>query len=363
MYTREITAVPDSFVKDRRPVFGTFKGHPAVLDIRGIYKPYGVLPLPVRVTNFCVRSRLLFSFFAGDYIGRIHFIDVKAFGFSEVTLWNIKTGAKAAYRSLTGFRRHFVPNNLEKAVTSNYIKRRYIRLGWDKSQKRLSVRCRLKGDSSRPSVRASFSAGFGDESERSKTCELTFSEPYPTLRRSHVSFESVSALEGGLALTHNDGSEESHEGLRGVCAFNITSAYMEFHSRGDAVLLIGSYEGSILAVALTSDIEGKVDTYTYNRNAVFYKGETLPLPPVVISHYSGIEKQWVIQDTENMVDLTFTPVSVSANRIQAFIIRSVYSTIYGTIDGSVVTGASAGAEGRLVFKAFPALAENYLVRL
>lgn len=359
MYTRKVTDFPGSLIKARRPVFGTFKGHPARLDIRGIYKPYGIIPLPVSVTNLCIRSRLLFSFNAGDYMGRVNFIDTKIVGYTEVILWNTKSNLRFAYRSLTPFRKRFVPHDLGDAVTSNYIKRRYTRVGWDKEQNRLYVLIRLKGDASRPSVRAWFTADYGG----GDFAELTCSRPYPTMRRVHAAYSCAADVYGGVSLTFKDGETFTQDNMNGVYTFNISRSYLQFHSYGDTVLLLGSCNDATLAVKLSSDPREAVDSDTYNSNVAFYKGKATPLPPVVISHYTGIEKQWVIQDTESMVDLTFTPVSVSANNINTFIIRSLYSTIYGTIDGFVVVNTPDGGTEKLTLKAFPALSENYLIRL
>ena len=84
MYTREIKETPDVLVRNYKPVFGTFKGHPKRLDIRNVFKPYGTVPLPTFITNLRIKSRLTFSFDIGDYIGRITFVDAKIIGYSEV---------------------------------------------------------------------------------------------------------------------------------------------------------------------------------------------------------------------------------------------------------------------------------------
>ncbi|MEE0353652.1 MAG: DUF2804 family protein, partial [Treponema sp.] len=228
MYTRDLQEIPPSFVLNGRPVFGTFRGHPRRFDIRGVYRPYGVIPLPTFITNLRIKSRLIFSFNIGEYIGRISFIDAKIAGFSEVVFWNKNTSQRFAYHSLMGPRKRLIPHNLEAASTSNYSKRRYTRISWNREQNRLSVIFDLKGDSVRPSARGAFSAVFND----SQFAELTSVRPNPTLRRSYASYSSVLPLHGSLTLAYNSGETKTMSESDGVCSFDMTRTYMKFRSHG-----------------------------------------------------------------------------------------------------------------------------------
>ena len=155
--------MPESFVKNFKPVFGTFKGHPKRLDIRGVFKPYGTIPLPTFITNLRIKSRLTFTFDIGEYIGRITFVDAKIIGYSEVIFWNKSTNQKFVYHSVMGMRKRFIPHNLESASTSSYSKKRYTRISWDRSHGKFSVVFDLNGDSVRPSAHGAISGDFNAE--------------------------------------------------------------------------------------------------------------------------------------------------------------------------------------------------------
>ena len=355
MYTRDLQEIPPSFVLNGRPVFGTFRGHPRRFDIRGVYRPYGVIPLPTFITNLRIKSRLIFSFNIGEYIGRISFIDAKIAGFSEVVFWNKNTSQRFAYHSLMGPRKRLIPHNLEAASTSNYSKRRYTRISWNREQNRLSVIFDLKGDSVRPSARGAFSAVFND----SLFAELTSVRPNPTLRRSYASYSSVLPLHGSLTLAYNSGETKTMSESDGVCSFDMTRTYMKFRSHGKSVLGFGEINGKKIAFKLASESHESVDTDKYNSNVIYYDGKPTPLPPVVISHYSGMDKKWIIQDTENMIDLVFTPVSICVNNVNALIVRSVYHTIYGSFEGTLITASGE----KVSFKSLAGISENYLIRL
>ena len=104
---------PPALVKNGHALFGTFAGHVSQLDIRGLHSPFGGVPLPVFISNFRIKSSLLFNFNAGPYQGLISFFDNKMFGLVEIDLWNKENGRKYVYRNLMGPRHRFIPHNLE----------------------------------------------------------------------------------------------------------------------------------------------------------------------------------------------------------------------------------------------------------
>lgn len=355
MYTREIMDTPESLVKNYKPVFGTFKGHPKRLDIRGVFKPYGTIPLPTFITNLRIKSRLTFSFDIGEYIGRITFVDAKIIGYSEVIFWNKSTNQKFVYHSVMSMRKRFVPHDLEFASTSSYSKKRYARISWDRAHGKLSAVFDLKGDSVRPSAHGAISADFSDR----QFAELTCSRPNPTSRRCSAIYNSTLPSHGTITLAYKNGQTRTMEDSAGVACFDISRTYMKFRSHGEFVQGFGISKGRDIAFRIAAESHDAADTDKYNLNVLFCDGKVTPLPPVVITHNMGMDNLWVIQDTENMVDLTFTPISSNLKKISAIILRTVYRSVYGTFEGTVVT-----ADGeKITFKSLPGLAENYLIRL
>lgn len=355
MYTREIKEIPEVLVQNYKPVFGTFKGHPKKFDIRGVFKPYGTIPLPTFITNLRIKSRLTFSFDIGDYIGRISFVDAKIIGYSEVIFWNKNTKQKFVYHSLMSMRKRFVPHNLEIASTTSYSRKRYTRISWDRKHGKLSVIFNLNGDSIRPNAHGAISADFTAE----QFAELTCSRPNPTSRRCSALYNSTLPANGTINLAYKNGDVKTSSNCSGVSNFNISRTYMKFRSHGEFVECFSTVKGKNISFRLASESHDAVDTNKYNLNMLFYDGKITPLPPVVLTHNMGINGSWVIQDTENMVDLTFTPISYNIKKISAIILRTTYTSIYGTFEGTLLT-----ADGKkITFKSLPGIAENYLIRL
>ena len=102
-----------------------------------------------------------------------------------------------------------------------------------------------------------------------------------------------------------------------------------------------------------------VDEDTFNDNFLSFGTQITPMPSIVITHPFGIEKKWIVQDTENMVDLTFTPVSVNTRTLNIIIMRKAYTAIYGTFEGILMTKDGE----KLALKECPGIVRKNLLRL
>ncbi len=355
MYTRPIEECPEQFVKNGIPVFGTFSGHPRRLDIRGVSKAYTDLPIPVVLNNIRIKSRLSYFFNLGEYIGCIDFFDAKIFGYADFTFWNTTTRQKHVYHTVMGPRRRFVPHRLECASTSCFKKRRYIRISWDRHHNKLSVLFNLHGGSGRPSAKGTFVSPFDSDKFAEFTCVL----PSPTFRRCTARYNATHPLHGALSLEHSNGITQTMPDSEGICFFDMNRTYMRFKSNGEFITGFAVVNGNSIAVRLEAGSQDAASPERYNSNILFYNGRITPLPPVVITHHYGILNKWIIQDTENMIDLTFSPISDNMNIISVMVLRTEYHTIYGTLDGMLLT-----AQGeKLNLKGFPALTKKYAIRL
>lgn len=358
MYTRPVSEPPESLIKDEKPVFGTFTGHPARLDIRGIKEPFGILPIPLPtfITNFRIKSRLSFFFNIGDFIGCIDFFDAKVVGFADVCFWNKTTKQRYTFQSVMGPRRRFVPHELEAPATIvSYKKTRYIRISWDRTHDKFSVIFNLHGDDVRPSATAAFIAHFSDP----QTAEVTNVIPAPTLRRCSADNLLSLSLHGALTLVPKSAPAKTMPAAEGIGLFDMSRTYFRFRTRGEFLTGFGEYEGKKVSFRLSAGSQDAVDPDTYNANVLFYDGKATPLPPVKITHPFGSMKKWDIQDTENMVDLTFTPLAENLHMISVLVLRTQYDTIYGTFEGVLLTSSGE----KITLRGLSGLAKKYIIRL
>lgn len=330
LFFREFSESPEKLIKNGRPLFGTYSGNISKLDIKGVKKPFGIIPVPPVFTNIAIRSHLILSFNAGDYIGQVCFFDAKLFGYAELVYWNKNTNLKYAYNTFTGPRKRLVPKNLQRGIAVSFKKARYLRISWDRQKNRFSLLVNMKGDSLRPDTRAHFSC------TAQEMTDLVTVMPAPTSRRCSATLVSFFPLRGALS-TVKSSEIKAMEQTDGMALMTINRSYYKLHARFNTLTATGMHNGKKIALFLaTSSIDSK-DTNKCNPNTLFLNGEMTLLPQVFVTHPFGMDKIWNIQDTENMVDLTFSPVSENLRKMNTVIFRTIYHTIYGTFEGTLLT--------------------------
>lgn len=356
MYTRNLQAAPEKIVHGGKINFGTFEGCPKKLDIRGVKGPFTGVPLPTFITNLRIQSSLMFFFNIGNYIGTVDFFDHKIFGFADVSFWNKENGRKFSYRSFMGPRRRFIPHNMQNGFCASFNRRRYIRLSWDHKRDRFSMIFNLKGDSTRPTVNAAFIAHFSNPNMK----ELLSVVPFPSKKRCSANYFSVSQIHGSLSLEKTAKSEAvPMEDKDGSAIFCVNRAYYNFHTESEFVVGAGETNGKKFSFQIFTSQENAVDSENLNGNVLCVDGRETLLPPVKITHPFGIGKKWIIQDFENMVDLTFTPNSDVHRDVSFLILRSQLNTIYGTFEGIIKT--KDGED--IVLHNFEGIAKNQILRM
>lgn len=356
MYTREIKSPPEKIVHNGKIEFGTYGGLLPRLDIRGVRSPFAGFPLPTVITNFRIQSSLMFLFNIGSFIGTVDFFDHKVFGFADVVFWNKENGRKFAYRSFMGPRRRFIPHNMKTGFCASFNKKRYIRVSWDHQRNRLSMIFNLKGDSSRPSAQAAFVAHYSSP----ELCEIATVVPFPSKRRCSATYIATPQIHGTISLEKTKRSEEiNQEDFDGNALLSINRSYYNLHSISEFVVAAGEIDGKKFSFQIFTTQENAVDSDNINGNILCVNGQCTPLPPVTITHPFGISKNWVIQDFENMVDLTFTPASDNYRDVSFFVMKSQLHTIFGTFEGVIKTKDGEN----IVLHDFEGIAKNQLLRL
>lgn len=347
---------PKSIVTNGKVVFGTFSGVPAKLDIRGVKAPFGGIPLPSLLTNVRIKSRIAYMFSIGDYIGMAEFFDDKMFGLAEMIFWNKTTGKKLAYHTFMTTRRRFVPVRTDNAVCVSFNKARYIRVIWSRKHDRISLSFSLQAGGSRPAVKGSFSAHFSDPLHK----ELIVVTPAPTMRRCSASWLTTMPVHGSLNILPDKKTPGvPMQDTDGLAFMVLNRTYYKYHVKSEMMCGLGEYEGKKLSFRfVTTSMDPHEADYS-NENVVVAGDQITPMPSVCMTHPLGINHKWVIQDTETMVDLTFTPVSVNHRTLNILIMRTDYNNIYGTFDGVLLTGSGE----KITLKNFPGIVKKNLLRV
>lgn len=356
MYSRKVSEAPESIIAEGKVRFGTFSSVPQKLDIKGLKAPFGGIPIPTFLTNFRIKSRLAYMFSIGDYIGMIEFFDDKMFGLAEVIFWYRSTGKKFIYHTFMPPRFRFVPIRLDKAACINHKKSRYIRISWNRKRDHISVAFSVKGDTVRPAATGTFVSHFSDPLH----AELVVVSPAPTTRRCSASWLSAMSIQGSLNILSGKKTPAVPMSETSGLAFMVMNrTYYRYHSKSKMMCGLGDYEGRKLLFRFVMTNMDAEEANDCNENLVVFDGKATPLPEVTITHPFGSAKTWVVQDTESMVDLTFTPVSINKLVLSILVMRTDSSTIFGTFDGVLLTGTGE----KLFLKNFPGIVKKNRLRI
>lgn len=350
MYNREFSAPPEHIVHNGKAEFGTYSEVSPKIDIRGMRAPYAGIPLPSFISNLRIKSRLNYGFSLEKFIGIAQFIDFKIIGLGEISLWNKETGKKYVYHTIMAPRRRFVPVTTTRGICACYRKSRFIKISWGRKHQHHALSFKVKGDSARPDAEGYVYSPMIDDMHR----DSLFVSPSPASSRCSATWISTMKVQGQISINKEKVDESS-----GLAAMILSRAYYKMHSSQNFSYGIGTVKGKNIVFAISTSNLDAADSDSYNSNALVVDGVETALPPVYMTHPFGISKQWIIQDTENMIDLTFTPVSLNSRTLNLIAIRASYNTMYGTFDGVLVTKDGE----KITLKGFPGLLQKGMLRL
>lgn len=350
MYTREFSQPPENIVHNGKAEFGSYNDVSPKIDIRGMRAPYAGIPLPSFLSNLRIKSRLTYIFSLENFIGLASFIDFKAVGLGEICMFNKKTGKKYVYHTIMSPRRRFIPVTTTRGICACYRKSRFIKISWGRKHQHHALSFKLKGDNARPNVEGYVYSPMQDNMH----CDLEFVTPSPSSSRCFATWLSTMHIKGQISI-----NKELSDDSTGLALMNLSRAYYKMHSNYNIATGIGSCKGKEIIFNISTTNMDAADSDTYNNNALIIDGEETLLPPVYMTHPFGISNQWIIQDTENMVDLTFTPSSVNSRVLNLIVLRTSYKTMYGTFEGVLLTKDGT----KVSLKGFPGIIQKGMLRL
>lgn len=350
MYSRKFLTPPDSLIKKGKAEFGTYNGISQKLDIKGMRAPYAGIPVPSFISNWRIKSRLNYIFDIQNFIGMAEFFDLKVFGTAQIVFFNKETGKKYTYFTFVGTRKRIIPVNTSAGTCISFRKKRYLKIFWGRNHEHFAMKFKAKGDSLRPNARGNFFS----PAESTNHTDFLFVNPSPTSSRCSASWLSTMNIQGKIYI-----NEKEEDNSKGIAAFLLNRTYVKFHSYSTYSWGLGKIKDKEIIFQLKSSNLDAADENRYNENILIVDGKQTGLPSVVMTHPFGIEKDWIIQDTESMVDLTFTPTTVNSRTRNIIAMRTSYTTIYGTFTGTLLDEN----ENKICLKNFPGIINRNLLRL
>lgn len=351
LYTRKIEPAPAAPVKNGKPLFGSFSGIFKKLDIKGLPRPFGNLPLPATITNMCITGAARFLFCDDEVIGETTFFSSFVFSFMETTFWIRKTGKKFAYRQYLPGRFIHQPKHIGYSIAACRTKHRYARIFSRLSHGTLHTDFEFLANDFRPSCEGRLDLDILRKDASGFSCVV----PYGISRRCQAISIQSGSVKGWISLGYDKDITVSKETSVGL--YDIRKTYTELRTKRTLVTGLGKMNGKTLVFQINNSVAP--DSKKYNENILMYDGALTPLPPVRITRPYGVTGKWIIQDTEGMIDLVFAPISDNYKRVNAIIFSTEYHTVCGNFEGFLLTAAGE----KIKLKTFPGIIKKYNMRI
>jgi hypothetical protein len=334
MYTREIQESRETPIEKGVPIHGTWTQAFQHVDLLEIERPYP-LPLPPGVVDFRLKEWLSFSVQDDRFFLHAFLYNIKIFRGAEVLVFNKESGELLRFRKVLPFSGWRLPRSLSNDSVESRSYGFFFRVHtWLDAH---SIRVDLDIEATRK--RLPFTAHLTFDMDRKTVTpmvvNLLFSE-----RRCMYAFKTVAPVRGDMAF---DRKYISLDPAKTTGIFGDFKGFFPYNTRAVWCSAMGfealpgpDAENGLHRVGFTvAETQAREPNHS-NENALWVDGKLTPLPPVRITTPRGGEGEWVIQDVEGMVDLTFAPekpVRSSANIILA---RAEYDTPIGYFNGMLL---------------------------
>jgi hypothetical protein len=155
-----------------------------------------------------------------------------------------------------------------------------------------------------------------------------------SLNRAMYSTKILMPMEGEFSI---GGESHRFDGPSSMGIIDDHKGFYPYHLRYDWVTGFGAdAKGRMVGFNLTDNQVR--DQARYNENCLWINNKVWPLPPVKVTRPQGSAGEWIVQDTEGMVDLVFVPELANDLRINLGVVESDYHGPLGSFRGFVSNG-------------------------
>jgi hypothetical protein len=165
------------------------------------------------------------------------------------------------------------------------------------------------------------------------------------LGRAMYSTKILMPMEGEFSM---GGESHRFEGPGSMGILDDNKGYYPYHLRYDWVTGFGAdAKGRRIGFSL---IDNQVrDQEKCNENCLWINNKAWPLPPVKVTRPQGVAGEWIIQDTEGMVDLVFAPELRNDARFNIGIVENDYHGPLGSFRGFIKSGEGEKIQAELLY--------------
>jgi hypothetical protein len=327
MYTREIQDPRASPIEKGKPLSGTWTRAFEEVDLLGIQWPFP-FPSPWWVRDSRIKEWESFTVQDDRFFLAALLFNFKYFRSAWVHVYDKVSRERIWFKKQLPFSGWPLPKSLANASIESRSYGFFFRIHYWLDANTIRVDLGIEATKNRPSFTAHLHYNLARKAVTPMAVSLLFSE-----QRSMYAFKSLTAVRGDIVLggRHLSLDPEKTTGLFYDC-----KGYFPYRMSGQWCHGFG-FDGESRRIGFSIAESLTKETYKNNENALWVNGKLTPLPPVRITMPGGIESDWVIQDLEGMVDLTFSPQTPVKDSINLIVIHAEYDAPLGFYNGMLVT--------------------------
>jgi hypothetical protein len=327
MYTREILPPIASPVQDGNPIIGTWNRAFEKVDLQEISKPYNY-PMPKWMKNFRIKEWQCFSAHDNYFLLDAIFCNVKMYRMAQVLLYDKEKGQKFIYRKVipgTGWQ---LPKSLANSSVDSRSFHFFFRIhSWlDADTVKLDIN--IEASRKHPPLTVHLAYDMSSQNVTPMAVCLGFSK-----QQTMYSYKALAPVRGDMVL----GGKRiilKQENCSGV--FYDCKGFFPYRMHTSICNASGFDEENKRRFGFHIAENQTRDANKNNENALWINGKLTPLPPVRITMQNGIDADWIIQDVEGMVDLTFTPKEPDKSGVKLMLTKADFNVPLGYYNGMLV---------------------------
>ncbi len=337
MYTRELHSPSGRLVEYGAFAYGSFNGPFGRANILDVERPYH-FPVPRPVKDFRINESQSFQTCSDDVFVYLDLYNAKLFTLVYLNVLDRASRRRSHYWRFLPGSRLSIPDSLADSET---IFRRGcfdIRLHSHLGAGEIRLRARVSGFRDSPDIALDMRL----DAAPGRATALTSVMPLG-LNRAVYSYRLPGPAEGRVSIGGRSLRVRADTANAMFCDHKGLHPYLTIL---DWVAGMGrDSQGRRVAFSMADHhVEGQDKI---NENALWVDGRLIPLPAVRITRPLGPAGEWIIQDMEGMVDMTFIPETRNSFHVNAIFAESDYHGPFGRFHGWVMDpeGGRVGVDG------------------
>ena len=284
-------------IENGNPLHGTWNRAFEGVDLLEIRKPYRY-PLPRWARDYRIKEWECFSAHDDHFLLEAIFCNVKLYRMAQVILYDKEDGKNFIFRKIKPGSGWQLPYSLANASVDSRSSSFYFRIhSWlDADTVKLDIN--IEAAHRRPSLTAHLAYNINSHDVTPMAVSLGITE-----QRIMYAYKALAPVRGDMVFSGRHISLKQ-DGCSGF--FCDYKGFFPYRMQTTICTAMGFDEENRRFGFHIAENQTR-ETNKNNENALWVNGQLTPLPPVLITMPNGPDADWVIQDVEGMVDLTFTP--------------------------------------------------------